>query len=61
MEAWLQEWTPKAVAAARQLQPIWSQISEKVVRFEDSFERSRLRFESLVSDIGLEVPKGVTA
>jgi propane monooxygenase small subunit len=26
-----------------QLQPIWSQISEKVVRFEDSLERSRGR------------------
>jgi len=61
MQGWLEEWTPKAVDAARQLQPIWSQISEKVIRFEDSFERSRLRFEGLVSDIGLEAPKGVTA
>ena len=31
----------RRLAAARQLQPIWSQISEKVVRFEDSLERSR--------------------
>ena len=46
---------------ARHLQPIWSQLSEKVVRFEDSFERSRLRFESLLGDIGLETPKEVTA
>ena len=45
--------------AARQLQPIWSQISEKVVRFEDSLERSRGRQESLVGDIGLETPKEV--
>ena len=30
-------------AAARTLQPIWSQMSEKVVRFEDSLERSRGR------------------
>ena len=50
-----------AVAAARNLQPIWSQLSEKVVRFEDSFDRSRGRFESLVGDIGLEAPKEVTA
>jgi propane monooxygenase small subunit len=60
MQGWLEEYTPKAVNAARQLQPIWSQISEKVVRFEDSFERSRLRFEQLTTDLGLETPKGVT-
>jgi propane monooxygenase small subunit len=61
MERWLAEWTPRAVGAARTLQPIWSQLSEKVVRFEDSFDRSRGRFESLVGDIGLEAPKEVTA
>jgi propane 2-monooxygenase small subunit len=61
MEAWLTEWTPQAVAAARNLQPIWSQVSEKVVRFEDSFERSRERFETLAGDIGIETPKEVAA
>jgi propane monooxygenase small subunit len=61
MRGWLAEWTPKAVDAARQLQPIWSQISEKVVRFEDSFERSRVRFESMLGDLGLETPKEATA
>jgi propane monooxygenase small subunit len=61
MESWLATYTPLAVAAGRTLQPIWSQVSEKVVRFEDSFERSRLRFESLTSDIGIEAPKEVTA
>jgi len=61
MQGWLEEWTPKAINAGRNLQPIWSQISEKVVRFEDSLERSRQRFENLTTDIGLEAPKGVTA
>jgi propane 2-monooxygenase small subunit len=61
MQGWLAEWTPRAVDAARNLQPIWSQLSEKVVRFEDSFDRSRGRFESLVGDIGLEAPKEVKA
>ena len=61
MQGWLDTYTPQAVNAARNLQPIWSQLSEKVVRFEDSFERSRGRFESLVGDIGLETPKEVTA
>ena len=61
MQGWLDAWTPPAVAAARQLQPIWSQLSEKVVRFEDSFDRSRGRFESLTEALGLEAPKEVTA
>jgi propane monooxygenase small subunit len=60
MQGWLEEWTPRAVAAARHLQPIWSQLPEKLVRFEDSFERSSLRFDSLLGDLGLETPKGVT-
>ena len=50
--------TPKAVGAARNLQPIWSQLSEKVVRFEDSFDRSRGRFEELTgapSDVAIFV------
>jgi propane 2-monooxygenase small subunit len=61
MQGWVDEWTPKAVNAARRLQPIWSQLPEKLVRFDDSFERSRLRFVSLLGDLGLETPKGVTA
>jgi propane 2-monooxygenase small subunit len=59
MQGWLAKWSEAAVAAARQLQPIWSQISEKVVRFEDSLEHSRGRLESLVGDIGLKTPKEV--
>ena len=61
LTGWLANWTPDAVAAARNLQPIWSQLSEKVVRFEDSFDRSRERMESLLGDIGLETPKEVNA
>jgi propane monooxygenase small subunit len=60
LEAYLATYVPQAVEAARNLQPIWSQISEKVVRFEDSFDRSRARFEHLCSDIGIEAPE-VTA
>ena len=57
MQGWLEEWTPKAVNAARHLQPIWSQLSEKVVRFEDSFDRSRLRFEELCSTTSASRPR----
>ena len=61
LDGWLAEWTPRSVAAARTLQPIWSQLSEKVVRFEDSWERSMQRFSSLLSDVGLETPKEINA
>jgi len=61
MQRWLEEYTPKAVNAGRNLQPIWSQVSEKVVRFEDSMDRSRSRFEELCGAIGLEAPKEVKA
>jgi propane monooxygenase small subunit len=57
MAGWLAEWTPVSVAAARRLQPVWSQPAEKAVRFEDSLERWTRRFEDLLSDIGLETPK----
>jgi len=61
MEGWLDAYMPAAVAAGRNLQPIWSLPSEKVVRFEDSFDRSRERFDTLLGDIGINAPKGVTA
>src|ERR1700754_2412032 len=61
MQGWLDAWSADAMSAARQLQPIWSQVSEKVVRFEDSLEGSRGRLESLVAEIGLEIPKEVKA
>lgn len=54
MRGWLEEWSAQATVAGRQLQPIWSQLSDKVVRFEDSLERSRTRHASLLADIGLE-------
>jgi propane monooxygenase small subunit len=54
MQQWLDTWTPVSVAAARALQPIWSQPGEKVVRFEDSFERARQRYEEVTSDLNLK-------
>jgi propane monooxygenase small subunit len=61
MHGWLEEYVPAAVAAGRTLQPIWSQPSEKIVRFEDSFDRSQERFEHLLTDIGITAKEGVTA
>jgi propane 2-monooxygenase small subunit len=61
MHGWLEHYVPAAVAAGRNLQPIWSQPSEKIVRFEDSFDRSQERFEHLLTDIGITAREGVTA
>jgi len=57
LQQWLATWTPRSVGAARQLQPAWSQVSEKVVRFEDSFDRARGRFEGFLEELGLQTPK----
>jgi propane monooxygenase small subunit len=57
LQQWLATWVPRSIAAARQLQPVWSQVSEKVVTFEDSFDRARARFDELLDDLGLESPK----
>jgi len=61
MTQWLEEWIPVSLAAAHQLQPIWSQVSEKVVRFEDSLARSKDRMADLLEDITLEIPKEIRA
>jgi propane monooxygenase small subunit len=57
MQGWLEEWTPRSLAAAQQLQPIWSQVSEKVVRFDDSLGRSKQRMTDLLEDIHLTPTK----
>jgi len=57
LQQWLETWVPLSVAAARTLQPVWSQVSEKVVSFEDSFDRAKLRFGGLLDDLGLTTPK----
>ncbi|MGH2910628.1 MAG: toluene hydroxylase [Solirubrobacteraceae bacterium] len=54
MQSWLKTWTPTSVAAARALQPIWSQPAEKVIRFEESLEHSRRRFSEMLADINLD-------
>jgi propane monooxygenase small subunit len=57
MERWLDEWMPLSVKAGRGLQPIWSQLSERVVTFEQSLDRARTRFKGLLSELGLNAPK----
>ncbi len=57
MQEWLAAWTPISVEAANRMQPMWSQVSEKSVRFEDSRAHSVARFEDLLTDIGIQTPQ----
>jgi propane 2-monooxygenase small subunit len=60
MQGWLAEWLPYSVAAARGLEPIWSEPEVQPVSFEDSFARVKSRFEGNLDDLGLQVPEEVS-
>jgi propane monooxygenase small subunit len=57
LQEWLAKWVPPSVTAARHLQPVWSQVPEKVVSFEDSFDWATLRFGDILDDLDLKSPK----
>ena len=59
MQGWLADWVPRSIAAARRLQPLWSQSDAKPYRFEDGLDRSKNRFTGILSDLGLQTPKEV--
>ncbi|WP_241383731.1 aromatic/alkene monooxygenase hydroxylase subunit beta [Rhodococcus sp. CH91] len=54
---WMSTWVPRCIDAARSLQPIWSQPSDKAVTFASSLESAQSKFRSLLEEIGLEAPK----
>jgi propane monooxygenase small subunit len=54
MQGWLNEWAPKSLAAGRAMQPIWSQPGEKVIRFEESAEHARTRFDERLTELNLD-------
>jgi propane monooxygenase small subunit len=57
MQRWVDAWAPLSVKAGRDLQPIWSQVSEKVVSFDQSRERAQTRLTGLLDELGLTSPK----
>lgn len=59
MQEWLVKWTPLTVSAARLLEPIWMQPTQKVLRFEDAFNQAKRRFESILSVLHLQLLKEV--
>jgi propane monooxygenase small subunit len=57
LQQWLSTWVPRALAAARALQPLWSQPDAKPPRFEDGLDAAKSRFSGIVTDLSLEAPK----
>jgi len=57
MADWLATWVPRALAAARTLQPLWSQPDAKPPRFEDGLDAAKSRFAGIVTALSLDVPK----
>jgi propane monooxygenase small subunit len=57
LNAWLADWTGISIAAARAMQPLWSQPDAKPLRFEDALDSVKSRFAGIVSDLGLDIPK----
>ena len=57
MQQWLEAWVPRCIAAARELQPLWSQPDAKSPCFEDGLDRAKNRFRGILSELGLETPK----
>jgi propane monooxygenase small subunit len=57
LNGWLADWTGQAIAAARALQPMWSQPDLKPGRFEDALDRVKSRFAGVVEDLSLDLPK----
>jgi propane 2-monooxygenase small subunit len=57
LNTWLADWTGLSIAAARAMQPLWSQPDAKPLRFEDALDSVKSRFSGIVTDLGLDIPK----
>jgi propane 2-monooxygenase small subunit len=57
MQDWLSTWTECSIAAARALQPLWSQPDARPPRFEDGLDRVKSRFAAIVTELHLDIPK----
>jgi len=57
LSRWLETWVPLSIAAAQELQPIWSQPQERTVPFSASFDAAKAGLRSVLSDLDLDQPK----
>lgn len=54
---WMSEWVPRCLAAARALQPIWSQPADKSITFAVSLDAAKAKFSDVLSDIEVTIPE----
>lgn len=54
---WMSLWVPRCLAAARALQPIWSQPADKAVTFATSLDAAIAKFTVLLESLGLDIPQ----
>jgi propane 2-monooxygenase small subunit len=57
MQEWLDTWVPMSVRAARELQPIWSQPTERAITFAESWTAATDDFRTLIAEFGLTAGK----
>jgi propane monooxygenase small subunit len=60
LQGWLSAWVPRAIHAARALQPLWSQPDARPPRFEDGLDAAKSRFTGILADLALDSPKEIS-
>jgi propane monooxygenase small subunit len=60
LAGWLASWVPRAIDAARGLQPLWSQPDARPPRFEDGLDAAKSRFTGILADLALDTPKEIS-
>jgi propane monooxygenase small subunit len=58
---WSDKWIPLSLAAAQELQPIWSQPQERHVPFADSFTTAKVGLRTVLEDLKIPVSKELSA
>jgi propane monooxygenase small subunit len=54
---WLSEWVPASVAAAKALEPLWSEPGQQAVTFEQAFGRAKDRVRGILGELNIATPE----
>jgi propane monooxygenase small subunit len=54
---WLAEWIPPALAAARALEPLWSEPERETVSFDEALGGTKDRFRGILSELEIATPE----
>ncbi|HUG24685.1 toluene hydroxylase, partial [Piscinibacter sp.] len=61
LNTWLKKYGDRAVAAAKNLQPIWSLPHNKVTTFDDAYASAVDRMQNIANQVGLQLPASLVA